>query len=188
MPSSLCVCVCVLLVCVLEHHDCYDYSSSDNWYGMLYSAADSRKKANLMLSIFPPHSDISWLGDLNNLTHTEEEDETEDPPFPVKPSHPLSYHPDSNLVWMKGNGMQVDVQKVLRHAKKLPDKQQAFLKDINKLRRTALVYGFHDVLTLVSDQLSRDASGMAPSEAALLVHVAKELRENFDASKPIASF
>lgn len=39
-----------------------------NWFGMLYSWADSKKKSNLMLSTFKYGVDsISWLGNLNHL-------------------------------------------------------------------------------------------------------------------------
>lgn len=39
-----------------------------NWFGMLYSWSDSKKKSNLMLSTFKYGSDsISWLGNLYNL-------------------------------------------------------------------------------------------------------------------------
>jgi len=39
-----------------------------DWYGMLYSWADSKKKSNLMLSTFMCGSDaIPWLGNLKSL-------------------------------------------------------------------------------------------------------------------------
>ncbi|KAJ8960176.1 hypothetical protein NQ318_003899 [Aromia moschata] len=43
-------------------------SLGDNWFGFVYSWADSKKKSNLMLTILTPGSDaVPWLGDLNNL-------------------------------------------------------------------------------------------------------------------------
>lgn len=42
---------------------------SSNWYGLLVSWADSKKKSNLMLIILEPGNNaIPWLGDIRNLT------------------------------------------------------------------------------------------------------------------------
>lgn len=42
---------------------------STNWYGLLVSWADSKKKSNLMLIILEPGNNaIPWLGDMRNLT------------------------------------------------------------------------------------------------------------------------
>lgn len=38
------------------------------WYGMLYSQADSKKKSNLMLSVFDPGAEpLPWLGKISHL-------------------------------------------------------------------------------------------------------------------------
>lgn len=38
------------------------------WYGMLYSQADSKKKSNLMMSLFEPGSEpLPWLGKISYL-------------------------------------------------------------------------------------------------------------------------
>lgn len=38
------------------------------WYGMLYSQADSKKKSNLMMSVFEPGSEpLPWLGKISHL-------------------------------------------------------------------------------------------------------------------------
>lgn len=40
----------------------------EDWFGVLYSWADSKKKSNLMLAVFEPGADaVPWLGDLNYL-------------------------------------------------------------------------------------------------------------------------
>jgi len=42
---------------------------SPNWYGLLVSWADNKKKSNLMLIILEPGANaIPWLGDIRNLT------------------------------------------------------------------------------------------------------------------------
>lgn len=38
------------------------------WYGMLYSQADSKKKSNLMMSLFEPGAEpLPWLGKISHL-------------------------------------------------------------------------------------------------------------------------
>lgn len=44
---------------------------SSNWYGLLVSWADNKKKSNLMLIILEPGTNaIPWLGDIRNLALT----------------------------------------------------------------------------------------------------------------------
>lgn len=44
---------------------------SSNWYGLLVSWADNKKKSNLMLIILEPGpNSIPWLGDIRNLSLT----------------------------------------------------------------------------------------------------------------------
>lgn len=40
----------------------------EDWYGLVHSWADSKKKSNLMLSCLPPGDDaVPWLGPLGQL-------------------------------------------------------------------------------------------------------------------------
>jgi hypothetical protein len=39
------------------------------------------------------------------------------------------------------SGIQSDIQKVLRHARKLPDKTTQFYKELNRLKRAAVCLG-----------------------------------------------
>lgn len=47
--------------------------------------------------------------------------------FPIKPVDKRSYA-QTNVVWIRQAGLQSDIQKILRHARKLPDKTQHFYK------------------------------------------------------------
>lgn len=99
----------------------------DNWFGFVYSWADSKKKANLMLTILTPGSDvIPWLGDLNNLGPIDSPQEQMGA-FPVRPQEKRSYS-QNGVVWIRQAGLQSDIQKILRHARKLPEKTQQFYK------------------------------------------------------------
>lgn len=100
----------------------------ENWYGFIYSWADSKKKSNLMLTILMPGSDsVPWLGDLNQLHSLEPQYSDFTINFPVRPQEKRSYSQNS-VVWIRQAGLQSDIQKILRHARKLPEKTQQFYK------------------------------------------------------------
>ena len=91
---------------------------SDDWYGMLYSWSDHKKKSNLMLSVFEPGQPFPWLGDISylgpeqelptNSFHFDSKENTDDnKPFPVTPEVKHSYQTLSNAVWIKSSGLQV---------------------------------------------------------------------------------
>jgi len=157
-----------------------------SWFGILHSWSDNRKKSTLMLSIFEPHATISWLGNLRGLGPSAEfspnpyqYDQTEDAeetPFPITPSRRRSYHLQPNVVWIKNAGLQSDVQKVLRYAKKLPEKQSAFYKELNRIRRAALSYSFNQLIFHVADLLDKEASNLSSDAARHLINAASELR------------
>ncbi|CAG2223853.1 Integrator complex subunit 14 [Mytilus edulis] len=160
----------------------------ENWFGILYSWADSKKKSNLMLSLFTPGDEpVNWIGSLDNLApisafteppYGEDDNKT---PFPVRPNDKRSYA-QSCVVWIKQSGLQTDLQKVLRHARKLPDKQQQFYKELNRLRRAALSFGFHDLLDAMGTMLDRECQmlpGSAHPDASMqLAHAANALRSD----------
>lgn len=100
----------------------------ENWFGFIYSWADSKKKSNLMLTILVPGSDaVPWLGDLNYLHCADNFSSESLSSFPVKPVEKRSYSQNS-VVWIRQAGLQSDIQKILRHARKLPEKTQQFYK------------------------------------------------------------
>jgi len=160
---------------------------TDNWYGIIYSWADSKKKSNLMLGLFEPgQGSVPWLGPLDELTSCKVV--TPDPysdadkrsPFPVCPSDKRSYA-QSTVVWIKPTGLQSDIQKVVRHAKKLPDKLMQFYKELNRTRRAALSFGFLDLLEALAVMLERECCllpGTAhPNAAFQLEHAYTQLRD-----------
>ena len=76
---------------------------------------------------------MSWLGDIQQLmTSGEFEDNPYGEndrvtPFPVRSAERRSYTQNC-VVWIKQTGLQADIQKILRNAKKIPDKQVHFYK------------------------------------------------------------
>ncbi|GFR69232.1 von Willebrand factor A domain-containing protein 9-like [Elysia marginata] len=158
----------------------------NDWYGMIYSWADSKKKSNLMLALFEPGQlSVPWIGPFDQLTSCQEyapemlySDEEKKSPFPVRSGDKHSYAYNC-VVWIKPSGLQSDIQKVLRHARKLPDKLQQFYKELNRTRRAALSFGFHSLLEALASMLERECTllpGTAHPNAALqLTHSANFL-------------
>lgn len=158
----------------------------EDWYGMMYSYADSKKKSNLMLSVFEPGPNvISWLGSLSHLgpvsdlgTASYKPGEGKSP-FPVCPTERRSYSQNC-VVWIKNTGLHTDIQKILRNARKLPEKLPHFYKELNRLRRAALALGFYELLDAVAQLLDRECTLLAgnthPDAALQMAHVASFLR------------
>ncbi|XP_044050138.1 integrator complex subunit 14 isoform X1 [Siniperca chuatsi] len=156
------------------------------WFGMLYSQADSKKKSNLMMSLFEPGPEpLPWLGKISHLGPISEaaenpygEDDSKSP-FPVQPQVKRSYA-QNVTVWIKASGLQTDVQKILRNARKLPDKTQTFYKELNRLRKAALAFGFWELLKGVADLLERECTLLPdsahPDAAFQLSHAAQQLK------------
>ena len=154
---------------------------NDNWFGFIYSYADSKKKSNLMLNVLPiGNYVIPWLGDLRYLGTLDDALPGENPNFPVKPEK-RSYS-QNIVVWIRQAGLQSDIQKVLRHAKKLPEKTQHFYKELNRIRRAALSFGFIELLEGLSVIFEREIatlpSNSNPDCAIQLKHAANELRKS----------
>ncbi|KAG1665251.1 Integrator complex subunit 14 [Nymphon striatum] len=149
----------------------------EDWYGMLYSWADTRKKSNLMLTVFEPGvyfcDSIPWIGSFKELTPIscfETSPYSEASPFPVKKGTEKKSYVQNCVVWIKQSGLQADIQKVLRHARKLPEKNQHFYRELNKVRRAALSFGFYQLLERMASILERECTqlpGTAHPEAAI---------------------
>eukprot|EP00063_Salmo_salar_P071066 XP_014045901.1 PREDICTED: von Willebrand factor A domain-containing protein 9-like [Salmo salar] len=82
---------------------------------MLYSQADSKKKSNLMMSLFEPGPEpLPWLGKVSQLGPISDaaenpygEDDSKSP-FPLQPKVKRSYA-QNVTVWIKASGLQVQI-------------------------------------------------------------------------------
>ncbi|VVC42326.1 von Willebrand factor, type A [Cinara cedri] len=149
-----------------------------NWFGLLVSCANNKKnKSNLMLNVLEPGTNaIPWLGDIQNLTFvpTKKND-----PQPLKLSNKCSYN-QSDLVWIKKPGLQANIYKITRLARKMPDKIISFYKELNRIRKSAIAYGFTDLLTSLAELLEFECSKLPgnthPDGALQLTHAAMILQ------------
>ncbi|XP_015792743.1 integrator complex subunit 14 [Tetranychus urticae] len=156
-----------------------------NWYGMIYSWADSKKKSSLMFSTFNAGTDcVSWLGNLSmlGLPQLSVKGAVQEP---SKSNERKSYS-SSCVVWIKQSNLQSDIQKVLRLAKKLPEKTPNFYKELNRFRKAALVTGFYEIIDGMAAILERECTllpgGSNPEAALQLTHASQALRANKEPS------
>ncbi|XP_055917120.1 integrator complex subunit 14 [Eupeodes corollae] len=153
---------------------------SDNWFGFIYTFADSKKKSNLMLNILPQGNNaIPWLGDLRQFGMVDDLLMGESSCFPVK-SEKRSYS-QNFVIWIKHSSLQSDIQKVLRHAKKIPEKTQHFYKELNRIRRAALSIGFIELMEILASIFEKELIALPsttnPECTLQLKHSAIELRK-----------
>ena len=84
-------------------------------------------------------------------------------------------------MWIRQASLQSDIQKVLRHARKMPEKTPHFYKELNRIRKAALSIGFYELLDGVASIFEKECAilpGTAHPECAMqLAHAALELRK-----------
>ncbi|XP_067945642.1 integrator complex subunit 14-like [Watersipora subatra] len=140
----------------------------DKWYGMLHSWADSRKKSNLVLSVFKPGLySVPWLGNfqmLNTLPdlHQPLSGATQLTGLPVPVEDKKSYS-SSSPSWLRQLTLQSDVQKLVRYGRKLPDKLNVFYKELNRIQKAAISIGFYQLFTRLSQILERECTLLPPT-------------------------
>jgi len=90
--------------------------------------------------------------------------------------------------WMTSPGINADIQKLLRTARKLPDKNQQFYKELNRMRRWAMTIGFEDFIESLAQVLEREcvvSTNTHPDASIQLTHATQQLRAKIPYSKSI---
>ncbi|CAB3248431.1 unnamed protein product [Arctia plantaginis] len=153
-----------------------------DWWGTLsaWCEASRARRSCLLLSVLRPGACTSpWLGALDQLGPAED-GHTPAETFPIRSWRSYSGG-GSACAWARPHALLADVQKVLRHARKLPDKTQHLYKELNRLRRAAISLGFSELLNAVGTALERECAALpqtAPPECALqLAHAARALQD-----------
>ena len=71
--------------------------------------------------------------------------------------HKPSYS-SSPVVWIRQASLQSDIQKVLRHARKMPEKTPHFYKELNRIRKAALSIGFYELMDGVASIFEKECA------------------------------
>lgn len=150
----------------------------EHWYGFLFSQTSASKKANLVLCVLYPNTELPWLGRTVYLGPKVPEPggdpriqtaTTDVNWFPVEPAHLPSFHTPSNLFWAKESVLQTDVSKVIRYSRKLPDKETSLLKELNKLRLVALTYCMPELLEVLCTILQKEQGSATNQQTQTLL-------------------
>ena len=62
------------------------------------------------------------------------------------------------MVWIRQASLQSDIQKVLRHARKMPEKTPHFYKELNRIRKAALSIGFYELMDGVASVFEKECA------------------------------
>jgi len=167
--------LCVLLHGAMKVEDMAAICEiGQNWYGYIYHLPTA-KRSNLVLHCFEPGINaVPWLGPLNKLVlrpfgGSAAAAASVKSPFPVAFKSKPSYA-TSNPNWIHSYGLQVDVQKLLRYARKLPEKELHFHQELSRICNEALTLGFTDLFTILARLLEKEVltSGTNSVQAPLL--------------------
>ncbi|CAH8553840.1 unnamed protein product [Schistosoma turkestanicum] len=121
------------------------------------------KQTILMLSVFEREcTGLPWLGNFSHLAPVTDfagsqlyDDKNETSPFPVRTPDHLSYKIDCSryVSWSSQSAMLMDINKVLRLSRRLPDKSALLYKELNRLRFAANVYGCPELLIQIHSMI-----------------------------------
>ena len=107
-------------------------------FGIVYACSEGKLKDNLVLSILPEgYESVPWLGDFRHLSAANSSainDKTMSVlSFPVHDDKGVKRsYAQPTVTWTRPTGLQTDVQKLLRSAKKLPDKAQVSSNELKQ--------------------------------------------------------
>ena len=151
-----------------------------NWFGIIFACVE-KKKSSLMLALFEPgDTPVPWLGNLRRLGPMSELSGLPEDHFPVRASAIKPSYSSSPVVWIENQSLLHDIQRILRHSRKLPEKVTHFYKELNRLKRAACCLGFYELLDGVATIFEHESVTMPqtfhPDCSRQLRHAAYELR------------
>lgn len=138
--------------------------STTFWYGILHAQVDNKKRSSLMLSLLiPSDKPILWLPNFKTMGTSLLNG---DLPQAIRDKmnaasngsgrKQLKSYSSNNVIWLDPESVQADIHKVVRHARRPIDKVAYFYKELNRIRRAAISYGFYDVLFCLANVLERE--------------------------------
>jgi len=150
-----------------------------NRFGLL-QPQETNKRPWLAFWLIPPGDDpLPWFGPLRQLGQPDVKNHID---FPVCDSmaRRRSYAVPT-IAWTKDKNVTSDVLKLMRAARKLPDKAQNFYRELNKIRRACLAYGFTDLMDGIAQCLDYEqkvAQETKPAAVAAIQRAADFLRSS----------
>lgn len=146
-----------------------------NQYGVLYSRTDNKKRSNLMLYTFEPGAkSILGISNFNALGFGSKDNQQP----PTRSS--TAKKPSNIMVWLDQESIQNDIQKILRYARKLPEKNELLLSEVRKVKRAAFAYDFQELIETLIQMLEREAfllpTNSHPDTAIYIENIIRELR------------
>ena len=140
-------------------------------FGMLYSRTDNKKKSNLMLSIFESgFNPIPWISNFKNLGINETENIT---------TNKVNKKVNSYVTWLQPNSIHNDIQKIMRCVRKLPDKYETILSELNRIQRSAIAFHFFDIIEVIIQMLEKEKSMAQKDIADKLSQIIKFLKQPY---------
>ena len=153
-----------------------------DWFAYIFASNDESKKRtiNLVLSVLPPGVSNPLLGDIDRLGCIEK------PQIPIREQE-FSYSSGTAHIWLKYDFLLADITKLQRYAKKMSERQSAFLFELNKLKNAAYCYGYYELLDVIKQTLTDEKnSAVEQKSAEFLEYVLKQL-ETAQPEKEIVS-
>ncbi|CAH8595726.1 unnamed protein product [Heterobilharzia americana] len=121
------------------------------------------KQSILVLSVFERDcTGLPWLGQFSHLAPVTDfagsqlyDDKNQTSPFPVRTPDHLSYKTDCSryVSWASPSAILMDINKVLRLSRRLPEKSALLYKELNRIRSTAIVYGCPELLVQIHSMI-----------------------------------
>ena len=145
-----------------------------DWFAYIFATNDDPKKRNfsLVLSVLPPGAVNPTLGQMDRIGCVET------PQLPIREQE-FSYSTATSHIWLKYDALLSDIAKLQRYAKRLSDRQPAFLSELNKLKNAAYCYGYYDLLDVIKQALKEEKSSAADQRSGeFLDYILKQLESS----------
>lgn len=155
----------MVAICIIGRSE----ETSDEWFGMIHSHTDSKKHSSLMLSLLiPGPTPVSWLPNFRTMGSAELNSDL--PPtirdkISQNKKNAVKSYSSNSVIWLDPESVQTDVHKILRLAKRSPERSAHFYKELNRIRKAAISYGFFDVLHGLAAILERERNIVLTDQA-----------------------
>lgn len=153
-----------------------------DWFAYIFATNDESKKRsiNLILSVLPPSASNPLLGAMDRIGSFDKAK------IPLREQE-FSYSSGTSHIWLKYDTLLTDITKLQRYAKKMSERQSAFLTELNKLKNAAYCYGYYELLDVIKQTLTEEKNSATDQKSAeFLEYILKQL-ETAQPGKEIVS-